>query len=60
MLGKNGGDAAQIQNCLGSGVDVAAWDAITSENLPQSAALIRGLAKRTGAVIAVSGVMDVA
>ena len=58
------GNASEIralagQASLGSGVDVAAWDAITKENLPQSVELIRSLAKRTGAVIAVSGAMDV-
>ena len=58
------GNASEIralagQASLGSGVDVAAWDTITAENLPQSVELIRSLAKRTGAVIAVSGVMDV-
>ena len=58
------GNASEIralagQGSLGSGVDVAAWDAITAENLPQSVELIGGLAKRTGAVIAVSGAMDV-
>ena len=58
------GNASEIralagQGSLGSGVDVAAWDAITAENLPQSAELIGSLAKRTGAVIAVSGAMDV-
>jgi len=58
------GNASEIralagQASLGSGVDVAAWDTITAENLPQSMELIRNLAQRTGAVIAVSGVMDV-
>lgn len=58
------GNASEIralagQASLGSGVDVAAWDTITPENLPQSVELIRHLAQRTGAVIAVSGAMDV-
>ena len=58
------GNASEIralagQGSLGSGVDVAAWDTITTENLPQSVELIGSLAKRTGAVIAVSGAMDV-
>ena len=58
------GNASEIralagQMSRGSGVDVSAWDAITTENLPQSAALISGLARQSGAVIAVSGVMDV-
>ena len=58
------GNASEIralagQESLGSGVDVAAWDTIIPENLAQSVELIGGLAKRTGAVIAVSGAMDV-
>ena len=58
------GNASEIralagQASLGSGVDVTAWDTITTENLPQSVELIGSLAKRTGAVIAVSGAMDV-
>ena len=58
------GNASEIralagQASLGSGVDAAAWDAITKENLPQSVEVIRNLAQRTGAVIAVSGAMDV-
>ena len=58
------GNASEIralsgQASLGSGVDVAAWDAITPENLPQSVALTSDLARRTRSVIAVSGVMDV-
>lgn len=58
------GNASEIralagQMSRGSGVDVAAWDAITAENLLQSVGLISELAQKTGAVIAVSGVMDV-
>ena len=58
------GNASEIralagEASLGSGVDVAAWDAITPENLPQSVELVRNLAQKTGAVIAVSGVTDV-
>lgn len=58
------GNASEIralagQECCGSGVDAAAWDAITQESLPQSVDLISDLARRSGAVIAVSGVMDV-
>ncbi len=58
------GNASEIralagQASLGSGVDAAAWDTITPENLPQSVKLIRNLAQRTGSVIAVSGAMDV-
>ena len=58
------GNASEIralagQASLGSGVDVAAWDTITAENLPQSMELIRNLAQKTNAIIAVSGVMDV-
>lgn len=58
------GNASEIralagQESSGSGVDAAAWDVITKENLPQSVERIRKLAQRTGAVIAVSGAMDV-
>ena len=58
------GNASEIralagQMSRGSGVDAAAWDAITAENLPQSVRLISDLARKSGAVIAVSGVTDV-
>ena len=58
------GNASEIralagQNCCGSGVDVSALDTITPENLSQSVELISALARKNGAVIAVSGVMDV-
>jgi len=57
------GNASEIralarQGSGGSGVDVAALDAITEENLPQSAELVRNLAAELGTVIAVSGVLD--
>ena len=58
------GNASEIRALAGemsrgSGVDVSALDTITPENLPQSVELISVLAQKTGAVIAVSGVMDV-
>ena len=58
------GNASEIralcgQESCGSGVDVAAWDTISEENLPQSVELISDFAQKTGAVIAVSGAMDV-
>ena len=43
----------------GSGVDVAAGDAVTEDTLPAAAELTRALARRTGAVIALSGAVDV-
>ena len=43
----------------GSGVDVTAMDAITEENLPDAAAMVKALAQSTGSVIAVSGKLDV-
>ena len=43
----------------GSGVDVAAGDAVTEETLPAAAELTRTLARRTGAVAALSGAVDV-
>ena len=58
------GNASEIRALAGemtrgSGVDVSALDTITPENLSQSVELISALARKTGAVIAVSGVMDV-
>lgn len=58
------GNASEIralcgQLSRGSGVDVAAGDVVTTENLPRFVDLIRNLANRTGAVIAVSGAIDV-
>lgn len=43
----------------GSGVDVSAADAVTEENLSRTVELARGLARRTGAVAAVSGAVDI-
>ena len=58
------GNASEIRALAGkmsrgSGVDVSALDTITPENLSLSVELISALAQKTGAVIAVSGVMDV-
>ena len=58
------GNASEIralagQMTRGSGVDASALDAITPENLSSSVELISALAQKTGAVIAVSGVIDV-
>jgi hydroxyethylthiazole kinase len=58
------GNASEIralarQGSGGSGVDVTMADAITGENLEQSAELVRSLAERLDTVIAVSGVLDV-
>ena len=58
------GNASEIralsgQAATGSGVDVSALDAVTEENLPEAVELVSGLARRTGGVIAVSGVLDV-
>ena len=44
---------------FGSGVDVSQMDVITEENLPQSMEMVSQLSRETGAVIAVSGVIDV-
>ena len=43
----------------GSGVDVAAVDAVTEDNLSQAVALARSLAHRTGGAVAISGPIDV-
>ena len=58
------GNASEIRSLAGeavtgSGVDVSALDAITEENLSEGIALAKDLAQRTGAVIAISGVLDV-
>lgn len=58
------GNASEIRGLAqsgtgGSGVDVSALDVITRENLAQTLPVLRGLAERTGAVIAVSGALDV-
>ncbi len=58
------GNASEIrylagqQGVTGSGVDVAAGDALSQDNLAETAALARDLARRTGAVIALSGATD--
>lgn len=43
----------------GSGVDVSAVDTVTEETLPQAVEMVQTLARRTGAVAALSGVMDI-
>lgn len=58
------GNASEIralagEAASGSGVDVGGADVITAENLPQAVAMVRALARQTGAVIAVSGAIDV-
>lgn len=58
------GNASEIrylagqQGTRGSGVDVSAADALSADNLPEMAALVRGLARRTGGAVALSGVTD--
>lgn len=57
------GNASEIrslarQGCGGSGVDVSRGDAVTEENLEEAVRLVRALARETGAVIAVSGALD--
>ena len=58
------GNASEIRALMrrgtgGSGVDVSALDCITRENLSETLPLLRELARKTGAVIAVSGALDV-
>lgn len=58
------GNASEIralacQERAGSGVDVSAEDAVTAENLPRAVETARLLARRTGAVVAVSGATDI-
>lgn len=57
------GNASEIrvlagEDAAGSGVDANAPDAIDEKNLPDAAAMLRALARRTGSVIAVSGALD--
>lgn len=58
------GNASEIRslalgNGSGSGVDVGDLDVITEENLKESVKFIQEFARKTGSVIAVSGVVDV-
>lgn len=58
------GNASEIRglaqgHSAGSGVDVGAPDAVTEDNLAQAAEMAKALSARTGAVIAVSGPIDV-
>ena len=58
------GNASEIRalargELAGSGVDVEAGDAVTEEKLPRTVEMARSLARRTGAVVAVSGPIDV-
>ena len=58
------GNASEIRSLAlgqrgGSGVDVSAGDAVTQQTLPQAAELTERLARRTGAVIALSGATDI-
>ena len=58
------GNASEIKALAGggnggSGVDVSAADAVTEENLSRTVELARALARRTGAVAAVSGAVDI-
>lgn len=57
------GNASEIrylagEKTRGSGVDVSITDTVTEENLSLAAEMARGLAKRTGSVVAVSGKID--
>ena len=58
------GNASEIKALVrdrsgGSGVDVAAGDAVSETSLPAVRALARELARRTGAVVVVSGPIDI-
>ncbi len=57
------GNASEIrylagQQTTGSGVDVSKMDAVTEGNLDTAAEMVQELARKTGSVIAVSGVID--
>ena len=51
--------ALTLNQSAGTGVDVSEADAISEGNLPQAVETARQLARRTGAVIAVSGPIDI-
>ena len=58
------GNASEIrylagQQTTGSGVDVSLKDAVTEENLSAVVEMAADLAKKTGSIIAISGVLDV-
>ena len=58
------GNASEIrylagQQTTGSGVDVSLMDAVTEENLSAVVEMTVNLAKKTGSIIAISGVLDV-
>ena len=58
------GNASEIrylagEQTTGSGVDVSTVDAVTEENLGTVVEMTKSLAKETGSVIAISGVLDV-
>ena len=57
------GNASEIlflagEQSSGSGVDAGMFDEITEENLSAAIGLVKGLAEKTGSVIAVSGRLD--
>ena len=58
------GNASEIRSLTedregGSGVDVARADAVTESGLPRAAELASALSRRTGAVVTLSGAVDV-
>ena len=58
------GNASEIrylagQQTTGNGVDVSLMDAVTEENLSAVVEMTANLAKKTGSIIAISGVLDV-
>lgn len=58
------GNASEIRalasgTCGGSGVDVSLEDLVTEDSLPANAALAQTLSRRTGAVVAISGPIDI-
>lgn len=58
------GNASEIrflagQYSTGSGVDVLQLDAITESNISEAIEMAKGLSKKVGSIIAISGVLDV-
>lgn len=58
------GNASEIRYLAGQtasvcGVDVSRTDAVTAENLSEAAEMTKALARKSGSVIAISGILDI-
>lgn len=57
LVGGDGGEGADSQTSRG--VDAVIGESVTRENLPEVVAFAKDLAKKTGAIIAITGTIDV-